>query len=316
MVITVLGSTNSGCGAVYEYLCGRPDVYDPLKGYEFRLLTDPGGINDLARIFDEYSPLKMAEGLRRLERLGERYRKSNSATSIGLGMDEIKGFKRLWKSYLKEIRGDSYPHRYVFDSSKHSKLKVLSLKIANRLGLRDVLFSEYDLGVDKRTFELATFSFIRSITGGSIEGSDNTVLNQCGAFWNPISSTRWLGEPKIVVVTRNPLDQYAELKLHKGFKTTQEFIRWHSHMHGMSAEHEYDDDRVLRIDFEDFVSSFETSKESIDSFLELDPGTHSSYSPDLSLPNIGKYKRLLTKQEISSIIDYCAQRGCEVKLGE
>ena len=46
-LVTVLGNTNSGAGAIYEYLIGRDDSLDPFEKREFRLLSDPGGINDL-----------------------------------------------------------------------------------------------------------------------------------------------------------------------------------------------------------------------------------------------------------------------------
>ena len=54
-IVTVLGNTNSGAGAIYEYLIGRKDTNDPFNKKEFRLLNDPGGINDLYGCFDCYS---------------------------------------------------------------------------------------------------------------------------------------------------------------------------------------------------------------------------------------------------------------------
>ena len=36
--IILLGSGNSGSGAVKDYLCTREDLFDPLGGGEFRLI--------------------------------------------------------------------------------------------------------------------------------------------------------------------------------------------------------------------------------------------------------------------------------------
>ena len=35
--IIVLGTTYSGCGAIYDYLNNRGDLYEPLKGQEYEL---------------------------------------------------------------------------------------------------------------------------------------------------------------------------------------------------------------------------------------------------------------------------------------
>ena len=44
--VIVVGSGNSGSGAIFDYLKGRPDFISPLS-QEFRLIQDPGGIMDL-----------------------------------------------------------------------------------------------------------------------------------------------------------------------------------------------------------------------------------------------------------------------------
>ena len=42
--LIVLGTTYSGSGAVYDYLSGRGDLYDPLKGTEYQLPQMPNGL--------------------------------------------------------------------------------------------------------------------------------------------------------------------------------------------------------------------------------------------------------------------------------
>ena len=44
--------------------------------------------------------------------------------------------------------------------------------------------------------------------------SDNRpiLLNQAGSGWNPIESTKYFLNRKVVLVTRDPRDQFAELK--------------------------------------------------------------------------------------------------------
>ena len=45
--IIVIGSGNSGSGAVYDYLCSLKQNLPFLHGKEFRLNHDPDGLSDL-----------------------------------------------------------------------------------------------------------------------------------------------------------------------------------------------------------------------------------------------------------------------------
>ena len=48
--IIVLGTTYSGSGAVYDYLKGRDDLFDPLKGVEYQLPHMPNGLLSLEAV--------------------------------------------------------------------------------------------------------------------------------------------------------------------------------------------------------------------------------------------------------------------------
>ena len=43
-LVTILGNTNSGAGAVYEYLIGRKDTNDPFNKKEFRICVIQAGL--------------------------------------------------------------------------------------------------------------------------------------------------------------------------------------------------------------------------------------------------------------------------------
>ena len=45
--VIVLGSGNSGAGAIHDYLLSRDDFQSPFSGKEFRIVNDPDGIDDL-----------------------------------------------------------------------------------------------------------------------------------------------------------------------------------------------------------------------------------------------------------------------------
>ena len=43
----IVGSGNSGSGAIFDYLSGQKQKLSFLNGKEFRLIHDPDGLNDL-----------------------------------------------------------------------------------------------------------------------------------------------------------------------------------------------------------------------------------------------------------------------------
>ena len=46
-IVIVLGTGNSGAGAIHDFLWSRDDFQSPFDGKEFRVVNDPNGINDL-----------------------------------------------------------------------------------------------------------------------------------------------------------------------------------------------------------------------------------------------------------------------------
>lgn len=298
-IVTVLGNTNSGAGAIYEYLIGRKDTHDPFNKKEFRILNDPGGINDLYRSFDCYSLQSFNERLESLINLEKHYRPNRSLFSEGLGLNQVRNYNTFWLEYIKNIKGKEFNHRYIYSDVKRSFYVQISKKILNRFGIRKFLFRKYQTGITKRKFRDYTYEFLMKIIDNNSNKELLSVLNQCGNFANPLSSTELLGEPKIICVRRNPLDQFAELKLHKGMHNPKEFVNWYLHLKKMESRSEFKDDKILELNFEDFVLDFKNKSTEICNFLNISDEIDSLYNPILSKYNIGKYKEILNNNEIS-----------------
>ena len=106
------------------------------------------------------------------------------------------------------------------------------------------MFSSISTCLAKSIFTFCSqFSYIFSLLSSSFfsqlfsydESTHNlAVLHQTGCYWQPVSTTSLLGEPKVICVSRSPFDQYAELKIHKGFTSSGSFIRWHKHLTKMN----------------------------------------------------------------------------------
>ena len=299
--VTILGNTNSGAGAIYEYLIGREDTNDPFDKKEFRILNDPGGINDLYKCFDYYSLQSFNDCLERLIKLEKYYRKNRNFFNEGLGLNQVPNYNKYWNEYIQNIQGDQYSHRYIFSDVKKSLGTIIFKKIANRIGFRKIIFKKYRTGITKRKFRDYTYEFFQNIISDYKNKDKLNILNQCGNFACPITSTELLGEPSIICVKRNPLDQYSELKLHKGMKNVDEFINWYLHCKKMESRDQFNDDRLLEINFEEFVLDYKIKTREICDFLKIDWMKDSNYDPNISKKNIGKYKSYLDKKEIEII---------------
>ena len=227
-IVTIIGNTNSGSGAIYEYLIGRDDTVDPVNKLEFRILCEPGGINDLYNTYNNYSLQNYNHKLNNLIETANLYSKKRTLFDEGLNLSLIKNFNKYWGEYINNIKGYKYKHRYIFDDIKRSRFKIILKRIINRLFYKKILFKDYWTGVTKREFEIHTYKFFKKILFNEND-QKLVVLNQCANFWDPLESTKLIGEPKIIMVTRNPLDQFAELKKWKGMDSAKDFKNWYIH---------------------------------------------------------------------------------------
>ena len=50
-IIVTIGTGNSGCGAIHDYLIKSTKCLSPFKGQEFRMMDDPDGIMNLYHSF-------------------------------------------------------------------------------------------------------------------------------------------------------------------------------------------------------------------------------------------------------------------------
>ena len=125
------------------------------------------------------------------------------------------------------------------------------------------------------------------------------LLDQCGSGWNPIESTKYFLDSKVVLVTRDPRDQFAEIKHYKNGGSVYGFIDWYKEMQKRLKL--INDPKVLSIKFEEFVKNNEKIKELICNHFSLTLSTLSNYRPDLSEKNIGKFKNLIANDEIEII---------------
>lgn len=290
----------SGSGAVIDYLSGRNDLSDPLLGMEYLLPHAPHGLMALESVAGRsfhYSSSDRAVKefrslLRKLCRKSWRIRYGHEYCSV------LRNFSSVTDEFMKSIIDSQFP--VSIDSQGYGKndISFPLYKLLRLFRFRRPPKTEILVGAE----ELVQFAkkmhdelFCAEDRGSPI------LLNQAGSGWNPVESTKYFNNRKVVLVTRDPRDQFAEIKLYKNARLVDEFICWYRNMmERISRVHHPD---LLKIRFEEFVVSNLHLTYDICTHLCLNYKIKSSYSSSMSLSNIGKYKSVLSEREIKKIED-------------
>ena len=128
------------------------------------------------------------------------------------------------------------------------------------------------------------------------------AVNQGGSFWRPESSTQYYGDRRVIVVTRDVRDVFAEARtLSLAFPggDVKAFAAWYSRMMAFVSADEWNSPVVMHIEFEQFVTQFARERARLDAFLGLDPAAPSSYDAERSRRNIGRFRDVLAPGEIA-----------------
>ena len=126
------------------------------------------------------------------------------------------------------------------------------------------------------------------------------LLNQAGSGWNPIESTKYFVNRKIVLVTRDPRDQFTEIKKFKKGTSVSAFVQWYKEM---QRRIKISDPIFLNISFEDFINQNKKNISLLCDHVSISADLNSTYKVEFSKINVGKYKRFLNKNEIEIIED-------------
>ena len=83
--------------------------------------------------------------------------------------------------------------------------------------------------------------------------------------------------------------------------SSKEFINWFIHLKKMEATFENIDERILNLNFEDFVLDHKNGTNKVCKHLNIEKKIKSNYDVSKSIKNIGKFRNILTNVEIEQI---------------
>jgi len=318
--IIVLGSGNSGSGAVYDYLIGRADISRPL-GKEFRLIQDPGGLADLHDAFSlGYHPVRASVTINDFIDFCNRCGRSNRLFGYYFNARYGNGYALLLDNYFQKVRDfiNSVTERIDFENSGTGSFMPFFTPIKDKLaGFRrrvngkELALKCYVPAVDETEFLNQCEQFLNKLLpmqNGQKNPQAGVAVDQGGSFWAPESSTQYYGENrKVVVVSRDPRGVFNSFKT-KGLaypgNDVKLFCDWYRAVMKHISQNEWDSDKVLHVEYETFVTHFDREKGKLDKFLEIDEDVGSSADMKKSAFNARKYQQLLTDKENEMI---CAE---------
>lgn len=309
--VIILGSGNSGSGAVYDYLLQRPDFFAPIQK-EFRLIQDPGGIIDLhSAIKYGFHVNRASSSIDSFIDLYHRCGRENNKFQLGLNYESFieNYYKILWdlidKITLVEYKGMAFCERSKLSKFKYYFLKK-SQKKAKKSGEKH-LYGLTRLPVTEEVFLNEVCEFLNSLFKASKNYDDkkSIVLDQGGTFWKPERSTIYYGKNrKAIVVTRDPRGVFNSFKTRghaypgEGVKL---FCDWYKQMMKHVDFTEWKGDNVLHVQYEDFVTHYSVEKNKVDDFLGIPSNVTSTIDIDKSAFNAKKFKDRLNKDEMEYI---------------
>lgn len=299
--IIILGTTYSGSGAIYDYLSGRGDLRDPLNGVEYQLPHMPNGLMTLEAIADKSFHAGTADFvLSEFINITQKLSRDRTAYRYGKSYKRMLPlFNEAIDEFIENISAAKLPMNLHWRRLMSGDSKILHFlsKLKYRLGIK-VSTPLTRILVSREKFIDAAQKLNNKIFLKDDERQP-VLINQGGSGWNPVESTKYFSNCKVLLVLRDPRDQFVEIKQYKKAKSIDGFIDWYKEMQFRLKA--INNNNLLKINFEDFVKKNHQTTDLLCKHLSISTNVDSSYQPDLSRKNIGKYKKFLKIEEIDLI---------------
>ena len=299
--IIVLGTSYSGSGAIYEYLSTRSDCYDPLRGSEYLLPQVPYGLMHLrAATGLAFHHATADYACRKFLAIAEKLARPKGKLVYGKDFENlIPGFMNEIRRLIDEATVSRFPFRIAWwDIDKTLGERLIDLFLERFLLVEKSAQNTF-LPVPECDFLKLTQNMHERLFSPPPDSECQFILlNQAGSGLNPILSTDFFAKRKVILVTRDPRDQFAEMKIYKKATNVNEFIKWYK---ATSARITFSHPDLYSVSFEDFVLNHNKQVTAICKFADISDSISSSYFPGCSESNISKFRNIISTQEASEI---------------
>ncbi len=310
LIVITSGSGNSGAGAIHDYLLNRSDFSSPFFGQEFRLISDPHGIENLYNnFFTNFSLNNSSEALYQFKQYALNFLK------IKFGNKKIiyneKKFINEVSDYIKNIKQleySGYPqYKRVSKSNTINtvfKIKRIFMKMKNHEFHGNRMF----LSVNEKEFIKFTKKFLNSIIliNSKEKNIKNIILDQSTNFWNPEIAFKYFDNLRILIINRDPRGVYYSMRSRQSFSypgyDINLFIHWYQNiMKRRKIITKKYKNNIKEINFEKFLLNFSNEEKKLANFLKISNNITSNFNPEISKKNIFKAEKFLSKRDLNLI---------------
>lgn len=296
--VIVIGSGYSGSGAIFDYLVKRSDICDPFQGGEMRLIQDPDGLMDL------YVSCSQNFSLQGTSAAFNRFL-AYCARTIRVGMGASPGLRESIDRFVRDTTAVEYgaaPYcerlkmnwAYRFFFEYHEKWSRMRGRKPELVRVRVPVGEEMLVAKAQEMLDRIIVSRLRGVE------PEVCAINHGGSFWNPVSSTIFYRDRKVVIVQRDARDIYAETSQYGRAYPGRDpalFCSWFRAIMAKINLDEWKHPDVLVLSFEEFVRCHADSVAVLAGHIGLAKDLTSGYDPGKSAGNIGKFKNILSTTE-------------------
>ena len=321
--ICVSGYGKSGSGACVDLL--KEFEYIGGLDKEFRMTKDPSGILDLeSSLVENWEFVRHNIAIRDfLEYCFMLSRKDGIFKRVGKNYNDMLGVDFMAESllYVEKLSdfiyyGDSLLNRYRLTATQSFRQRVRS-----KLGL-DNSIQTYFSRPTKERFLLETKKYLKSIFMNYANNMDlqKVVLDQAVSPINIHKNLKYFCDAKMIIVDRDPRDIYTTMVNEKRLlgadyshnKSPNKYIVWHKYVRSKLDNDNINQEKVLRLNFEDFFINYNKTIEKIKDFLDIDfehKYKGERFNPDDMDKYVGIWKKNQDQESMSyiekSLSEYC-----------
>ena len=311
--IIVLGIQNSGSGAIHDYLASIDDCEAPFGPNEFRLCVDPMGLHNLyLNFYKNYSFQSSSNASFDFLKYTEKLQNHTVYLSKGIKKKLLKkNFDKISKDFIEKVTKIKFNGRPEFSNFKITNIEsfILNLK-RNKYSFFPMI-----VPVNEKKFILEAKNYIDKIIENNLSKRLNIkskiILNQSINVFDPIVSSQYFRNRKIIYITRDPRDMFSSMKFNKSgaspWMNVDYFIEWYKYyFNNPDFKKNLKKKNILHVKFKDFVNNFEKENFRICKFLKISSNFKFKkdgkiFDLNVSKKNLNKYINYLSKSEENKI---------------
>ncbi len=302
-IFIVLGSGNSGAGAIHDYLLSRDDFFSPFKGKEFRLVNDPDGLDELFNtLYNDFSINGSANKLNNFNIFTKNYFYSNYNNKNKILNKQFLNLTKYFISQIIKIQYNGSPQFFFDKINLLKKINFYFKRFILKKDAKNIELLKMVIPVSQEHFIEESRKYLYEIfrLSDKFEEKKNIVIEQGGNFFNPIESTKYYGSNReIIVVTRDPKAIYWSMKRRQSLAypghNIKLFVKWYKSV--MEKVNFSENNNVIHIKYENFFLDFENQKKILCSRLNIDPKINDTFDLNFTKNNLFKFKEKLTDDE-------------------